>query len=117
MKTELNRLATLAAILRASVDSPSFLPGRDSDTIRDVASELESLATGAQLGASEEMLNWAMEHTDAGYRVAGVRGVRWLDPRDGEEHLTRGKDYPDAITKAIGECAAIEQSTEAEEPV
>lgn len=70
-------------------------------------------SAGGESGLPLRLLDWVMEHTDAGYRVGTVHGVHWLDPRDGRGFLTRGKTYEDAITRAASECAAIDAMADA----
>jgi hypothetical protein len=115
MKTSDNRLMVLATILRTSLDSPSFLPGRDSDTIRDVADELEALA---QLPVSDnsgegpsdgEMLEWVCENVSEFRKVRGKVRVTWI--AEGLQTRSKyGTDWRDAIRRAMAEDAAGERA-------
>lgn len=122
MKTDQNRAKVLAQFLRAArqdvLDSVDYmLPDRFEryanaiDSIRTVAEELEAIAAAPDVSV-EGLLEWVMEHTDAGERVGDRRTVHWLDG-DGHYQETNASSYTDAIRNAIRECAQIDAELDA----
>lgn len=124
MRTVDNRLMVLSISTRAARDAmgrnaerahqPGFADAYDA--LETIAAELETLAREGP--SVDPKLEWIGENVCEIVRCREHDGVsvHWIDG-DLDEHFTEGPTIGDAITKAMAEDAAGEQSTQAEAPI